>query len=366
MMAASTIADELIHLKVNTAQLSAEQERFNKLIERVASLTRQTETHRGWAERYIPLRTNTIAPLRKQRDALKRAMVLFLHQRLRGNESGADLGAAQRRMASRLVCSMSASFAAQGDAEMQTLHDIYSEQSFAQNQTAAAGATLAMLQEHYGIDLDLINTQGSPDEVLRAAMLHLRERGEAEQAQRAARKAKRPKTARQEEAHLKDQDANSALKTIYRQLASALHPDREADPEARKHKTALMGEANAAYERRDLLALLQLQLRIEQVDSVSIGRMAHGRLVALSRLLSEQSKALSQDLLTLQLQLFDAFSLHHGTRVSEARIVGSIEEERRALQAAIDQMQADTVRVQDAAQLKRWLKEQQSRFDEAD
>jgi hypothetical protein len=259
-MPASTIADELIHLKVNTAQLSAEQERFNKLIERVASLTRQTETHRGWAERYIPLRTNTIAPLRKQRDALKRAMVLFLHQRL----GGTDLGAAQRRMASRLVCSMSASFAAQGDAEMQTLHDTYSEQSFAQNQSAAAGATLAMLQEHYGIDLDLINTQGSPDEVLRAAMLHLRERGEAEQAQRAARKAKRPKTARQEEAHLKDQDANSALKTIYRQLASALHPDREADPEARKHKTALMGEANAAYERRDLLALLQLQLRLNR------------------------------------------------------------------------------------------------------
>jgi hypothetical protein len=361
-MPAPTIADELIHLKVNAAQLSAEQERFNKLIERVANLTRQTETHRGWAERYIPLRTNTVGPLRKQRDALKRAMVLFLHQRL----GGTDLGAAQRRMASRLVCSMSASFAAQGDAEMQALHDAYSEQSFAQNQSAAASVTLAMLEEHYGIDLDLINTQGSPDEVLRAAMQHLRERDEAEQAQRAARKAKRPKTARQEEAHLKDQDANSALKTIYRQLASALHPDREADPEARKHKTALMGEANAAYERRDLLALLQLQLRIEQVDSVSIGRMAHSRLVALSRLLSEQSKALSQDLLRLQLQLFDAFSLHHGTRVSEARIVGSIEEERQALQAAIDQMEADTTRVQDPAQLKRWLKEQQSRFNEAD
>jgi hypothetical protein len=199
-MPSPTSAEELIHLKVNAAQLSAEQERFNKLIERVASLTRQTETHRGWAERYIPLRTNTIGPLRKQRDALKRAMVLFLHQRL----GGADLGAAQRRMASRLVCSMSASFAAQGDAEMQILHDAYSEQSFAQNKSAAASVTLAMLEEHYGIDLNLINTQGSPDEVLRAAMQHLRERDEAEQAQRAARKAKRPKTARQEEAHLKE------------------------------------------------------------------------------------------------------------------------------------------------------------------
>lgn len=355
------IHDALTPLHVSEGQRSPEQERFNQLIERVTSLTRQTETHRAWAERYIPLRTNTIVPLQKQHDVLLRGMVLFLHQRLTRD----DLGAAQRRIACRLVCHLSAGFAALGDAEMQTLHDLYSEQSFAQNQNEAATATLALLEEHYGMDLNLINTQGSPDEVLRAAMQHLRDRDTAERAQREARKAKRPTTQRQEDAQLKDQDANTALKTIYRQLASALHPDREADSEARQHKTALMGEANVAYERRDLLALLQLQLRIEQVDSITVGHMAQSRLIALSRLLSEQSKALKQDLLRLQLRLFDVFSLHPSRGVSEARIVESIEEERQALQAAIDQLQEDAVQVHDETKLKRWLKAQQTRLKES-
>lgn len=355
------IHDALTPLQVSEGQRSPEQERFNQLIERVTSLTRETETHRAWAERYIPLRTNTIVPLQKRCDVLMRDMVLFLHQRLKQS----DLGAAQRRMACRLVCHWSTTFAALGDTEMQTLHDLYSEQSFAQNQDEAAAATLAMLEEHYGMDLDLINTQGSPEDVLRAAMQHLRDRDTAEQAQREARKAKRPTTQRQEDAQLKDQDANTALKTIYRQLASALHPDREADREARQHKTALMGEANVAYERRDLLALLQLQLRIEQVDSITVGRMAQSRLIALSRLLSEQSKALKQDLLRLQLRLFDVFSLHPSRGVSEARIVERIEEERQALQAAIDQLQEDAVQVHDETKLKRWLKAQQARLKES-
>lgn len=341
-------------------QLSPEQQRFNGLIERVTSLTRQTEAHRGWVERYIPLRTNTIVPLQKRGDALVREMALFLHQRLQQN----DLGTAQRRMACRLVCQWSSRLAAQGDAHMQALHDLYSEQSFTQNQNEAAAATLVKLEAHYGMDLDLINTQGAPHDVLRAALQHLREREDAAQAQRKARKAKRPSTQRQEEAHLKDHNANTALKTIYRQLASTLHPDREADPEARQQKTALMGEANIAYERRDLLALLQLQLRIEQVDSIALGRMAQSRLIALSRLLSDQSKALAHDLQALQLQLSHVFSLHASPALSEAQVVESIEMERHALQAALEQMQDDVVQMRNEAQLNRWLKAQQTRLKE--
>jgi hypothetical protein len=354
------ISGAITQLQVSEYQRSPEQERFNALIERVTSLTRLTEAHRGWAERYIPLRTNTIVPLQARGDALMRDMALFLHQRLQQR----DLGAAQRRIACRLVCQWSSRFAEQGDAQMQALHDVYSERSFAQNQNEAASATLTLLEEHYGMDLDLINTQGSAHDVLRAALQHLRAREEAEQAQRTARKAKRATTQRQAEARLKDQDANTALKTIYRQLASALHPDREADPEARLQKTALMGEANRAYKRRDLLALLQLQLRIEQADSRALGRMAQSRLVALSRLLSEQAKALEHDLITLQRQLCNEFSLHSSRTVNEAQIVESIAIERQALQTMLDRMQDDAIQIRNEAQLNRWLKAQQTRLKE--
>jgi hypothetical protein len=42
-------------------------------------------------------------------------------------------------------------------------------------------------------------------------------------------------------------------------LASALHPDRQTDAQQREVKTGLMQQANQAYARSDLLALLALQ-----------------------------------------------------------------------------------------------------------
>lgn len=43
------------------------------------------------------------------------------------------------------------------------------------------------------------------------------------------------------------------LRNVFRQLASAVHPDRESDPDERDRKTALMSEANAAYANLDAL-----------------------------------------------------------------------------------------------------------------
>ena len=45
------------------------------------------------------------------------------------------------------------------------------------------------------------------------------------------------------------QDAKAALRSIYRQLASALHPDRRPDPVGLEPGGALMSQANAAYGR---------------------------------------------------------------------------------------------------------------------
>ena len=46
---------------------------------------------------------------------------------------------------------------------------------------------------------------------------------------------------------LREADAKSAIRTVFRQLASALHPDREPDEQERLRKTGLMSEVNAAY-----------------------------------------------------------------------------------------------------------------------
>ncbi|KAF1025619.1 MAG: hypothetical protein GAK40_01366 [Burkholderia plantarii] len=52
---------------------------------------------------------------------------------------------------------------------------------------------------------------------------------------------------------------NRALRDLYRRLASALHPDREPDPHERARKTEQMQHLNRAYDRQDLLSLLELE-----------------------------------------------------------------------------------------------------------
>ena len=79
----------------------------------------------------------------------------------------------------------------------------------------------------------------SPEELMEALIQQVHTFQEAEDARQAARRSPSsigPSAQGPGEA----QDAKAALRSIYRQLASALHPDREPDPVERERKSALM------------------------------------------------------------------------------------------------------------------------------
>jgi hypothetical protein len=214
-----------------------------------------------------------------------------------------------------------------------------------------------MLEDYFDMDIAGADQHSSPEDMLRAAMAQAREREEAEDAKRAARKTKRSASKKQVEAEQKELDAHSALKTIYRQLASALHPDRESDEAVRAEKTALMGRVNAAYERRDLLSLLRLQLESEHVDSSRLSSLASERVVAMSRLLKEQADALKDDVAQLEDKIGYHFHVYPH-QINEAALTHFINNEKIALLDSLDLMREDMLAVQDDKLLKRWLKQQ--------
>src|SRR5690349_234103 len=82
--------------------------------------------------------------------------------------------------------------------------------------------------------------------------------------------------------------ARKFLREIYRKLASAVHPDREADAERRAEKNELMQKINRAYATNDLLTLLEAQLRLEQIDPEHVTKLSGERLKHYNKLLSEQ------------------------------------------------------------------------------
>ena len=203
----------------------------------------------------------------------------------------------------------------------------------------------------------------SMEELLRAAKTRMdqqtQEQANAQTQAQAARQKKGKESAHEQQVAQHAQDADGALRTIYRQLVSALHPDRESDTHERTRKTALMKEVNAAYERRDLLVLMQLQLRAELTDGNQIANLAREKVAALSLLLKERCEVLARELSDVEMRTIAEFQIPPHATLSASSLKRHMLAQMQNLQADIAMMKMDAQYVQDDAGLKRWLQEQQ-------
>jgi len=111
------------------------------------------------------------------------------------------------------------------------------------------------------------------------------------------------------------------VREIFRKLASALHPDRESDTKQREAKTVLMQKVNQACTANDLLTLLELQLRIEQIDASHIANASAQRLKHYNKVLTEQLGELRMEVERVEMGFRVDFGLEAGwgwTRASWA------------------------------------------------
>lgn len=346
-----------------TPPLSAAQQRFNRLLAKIGKLEGQVTELQALADAFRPLYHGTLEPLREAHRALMRRMALVLDERLQRK----GLSPAQKRNALDILCGLCETLAGFGDEAMATLHDQRSPRTLRQKAQDQADLMRSMVEEALGGRLDLPPQDDAPDApdpleaVARAGRERLQQAMQAEADAREAAQARRQKkkpTPAQHKAAQQQEDADSVLRQVYRQLASALHPDRERDPAEQQRKTALMSQANAAYARQDLVALLHLQLEIAQADAQSLLRQPEERIAAMTRLLQQQADELQQELLARQRQLQDEFDLQFYQAPSAATLRRQLEQEAQGLKDELDFMETDLALVQDDAGLKRWLKDQ--------
>jgi hypothetical protein len=267
-----------------------------------------------------------------------------------------------------------AHLAATNDPQVQALVDIYvseeDEHEAAQEQAEAAQRMRERIEEALGRPLNKPKQYQTPQEMLQAGMRQWQHQQEADEARKSAKRAARKA---QKDAHKKNAaagkgevppealraaDAKSAIRTIFRQLASALHPDREPDEQERLRKTGLMSEVNAAYEKNDLTTLLRLQMQVTQVNPQSVARMADDKLMAMAVLLKEQVAALEEDLDQLQSRLSRELCVSVLAQADEAVMTQSLQRLQADQRHLTDSLEADLRRIQNDAALKRWLKEQ--------
>ncbi|WP_416548340.1 hypothetical protein ACHEXK_05410 [Limnohabitans sp. DCL3] len=352
------------------ASLTPAQQRFNALLARIELLSGHIQRLESWSDRYRYGHIQALRESVQQAQVHRKSLLLFVHERLQT----ADFTERQKRMARGLVRGLIDQLSATADPQVQALADLYvseeDTQEAAEEQAEAAQLLRERIEEALGQPLNKPSQYQTPEEMMQAGMRQWQQQQAANEARKAAKRAARKaqkdaqkKNAASEKgevpaALLRELDAKSAIRTIFRQLASALHPDRELDEPERLRKTGWMSEVNAAYEKNDLSTLLRLQMQVTQGSPQSTAGMADDKLMAMSLLLKEQVAALEDDLDQLQSRLGRELCVPVRADADEAVLAQSLQRLQADQRHITESLESDVRRIQNDAELKRWLKEQ--------
>jgi hypothetical protein len=236
-------------------------------------------------------------------------------------------------------------------------YDTIAEESQSAIGDMMKGLAGAMFNVDLGDDVDV----SSPEKFQAHLQEKLREQAEAQsQDEPPVPVNPRKKTKKQLQNEVRQQEeeqlASNSVREVYRKLVAALHPDREPDEQERKRKTELMQRVNTAYDKKDLLQLLELQLEIEQIDPEHLSNIADSRLKYFNKILTGQLTELEQEVENIENMFKMDSNLPFYARLSPKQLMSGLAEDIKELQEDIVAIQKDLEILQNPASLKAWLK----------
>jgi hypothetical protein len=340
------------------------QKRFNTLIRQIEQ-ARQTLT--AWGDgmaAYRQAHAEVLQPLRVELLAGHRQWVRALDAAL----DQRHWAQAERATLREVLCEAAGELleARGDDAELKALFDKHAEVDFDTEQRERVRAMKDLAEAMTGLDLGDEEDLGSDEDLFARLQQGLQEQVAADEAERSARASRRRKSAAQQRREAEAQQASQSVREVYRKLASALHPDRETDEQQRATKTALMQRVNQAYEANDLLALLELQLQIEQIDASHIANAGEQRLKHYNKVLAEQLAEIKIEHQRVEMAFRMEFGLEPGFGLNPRKLGGVLEQMRLHWRAELEQQQRELRMLGDVAATKRWLKRQRRQRREAE
>lgn len=277
-----------------TGPVSREHKRFQDLLAKIEKAKQRLQSWQAQAPLFAQAYERQVAPLEKKLAGERRAWAFEIEQVLLG---GTKWSVAEKRVLQRLICDMAYGLVDAGeqtDDELKALHDRHAEVDYDSEEQEQVESIKAMFESTTGIELDDDDTRSVEELLEHAQRKYAEDRAADEQAFQARMRQHqkgRSKTAAQKRAEADAANATQSVRAVYRKLAAALHPDRaapDASDEQRASRHEQMARANAAYAAGDLLALLTLQLQIEQVDVAHAAGVAAEQVRHFNRVLAEQ------------------------------------------------------------------------------
>jgi hypothetical protein len=346
--------------------LTPQQKRFNKLIRQIEQARENLAAWRDGIALFRQVYGQVVQPLRDSLDEINRKWVVELDAAL--GQPGWTR--AERETLREVLCDAAGAILdeREDDVELKALFDKHAEVDFDTERQEMLREMKGLTEAMTGLDLGDDDIR-SDEELFRRMQQEMRAQhasAEAADAQRAAGTANRRKTAAQQRREDEARQATQSLREVFRKLASALHPDRETDPQQRAAKTALMQKVNVAYAANDLLALLELQLEIEHVDAGHVANASAARLKHYNKVLSEQLAELKTEVVRVSTGLRLEFGLDPFQAITPGKLGSLPEGHAKALRAELAQLQRDVCMLADKAATKRWLKRTRQQMREED
>lgn len=352
--------------------LSKGQKAFNTLIKQIEQGRAQLAAWEDVIPRYQQKYASEMAPLAEASADLQVEMVYCLDRAC--DQKG--LTKTERRLIAQLITELAAGLLAERDeAALKAIYNKHGRTDYDSDAATHIEDMKSMLEDVLGVELGDDLDMRSPEEMLnraRAKMHEAQAQSDAYQLAHEERRAKRKRSAKQLAKEARQQaDAQQtslSIREVYRKLVSALHPDRETDPQERGRKTALMQRVNQAYDKRNLLQLLELQLELEHIDQSAIDNMSEDRLKHYNKVLKEQLAELEQEIAHVEGGFRAQFDLSPFVDVSPRTILRKLDHDIVDVKHSIRDMKADLLAFEDIKKVKSWLRDmrQQAKRDEFD
>ncbi len=335
-------------------RLSKAQQTFNKLIKQIGQARATLADWEAFQAPYQKKFSTQLQPLLKDAQDLQVKIVHALDHA--SGRSG--FSKRERTDIADLIADMAQGLLQTRDDEaLKAIFNKHSNLSFDQVQAEGDAEAKSMLNDLFGIDVGDAVDLRSPEAVLE----HVQAQREAARQAREGREARRKKSPKQlakaAQQETEEQQLRQSIREIYRKLVSALHPDREPDPLERERKTALMQRVNQAYDKNNLLQLLELQLELEQIDQAAINNVSEERLKHYNQILREQFQELRHEIMRVECAFMDQAQLDPFATLTPKTLMKALVTEIAAAQRDLRQLKQDLLAFEAVHTLKAWIKQ---------
>ena len=340
--------------------LSKSQKLFNNLIKKIDAERKRLVAWQTMIPLYHQKHASEFAPLTQTFNELRAELVRLFDkasaEKLFNKNDKAKLKDMISTIAAELIVE-------NDDEDLKRIYNKHSGGDIDAEIKEEKSAMKAMMQDILGVDLGDDVDFGSPESMMAHVGEKMRQKLEDEeqvrrdyQKRNVKRKRSAKTLAREAKQEAEAQNISQSIREVYRKLASALHPDKEQDALERDRKTALMQRVNIAYNNKDLLKLLELQLEVEQINQAEINNMTEERLKYYNKILTEQSKELRMEVSAVSDFFRIRFNIAPDVSLSPETAIRSLEDDIKNIKKDISGLKDDLYLFQDLKNLKKHLK----------